>query len=230
MKIYTILLILAMLLFTACAQQSPQVDITDADDTSDTSDTTDSGDTPDADDTSDGTTDADDTTDDSGDDTLDSGETTDADDTSGTDDTTDTGDTTDADDTTGSDDTAGADDTTDADDTADADGTTDADDTAEEEDNGSITNVIISNLKFVPADITIPAGRTVRWTHDNTYAGSTNIYHQLNFYYDGASEARSDRLSLGDTWEYTFTKPGEYWYMDVIHKTMRGNIIVEEVE
>lgn len=73
----------------------------------------------------------------------------------------------------------------------------------------NVVEVILQNLSFNPKELTIPAGTTVRFVnkdaldHDVVQARPDQVRsRQFGF--------QSSTLKSGDTWEYTFDKPGEY--------------------
>ncbi len=76
---------------------------------------------------------------------------------------------------------------------------------------------------FVPNNLVIKAGETVRWTN------SDNIAHLFaSFSIIGKGGLFTPNIDPGTHWEYTFTEPGEYYYLCFIHKGMIGKIRVEE--
>jgi len=94
-----------------------------------------------------------------------------------------------------------------------------------------IAKISIEDIRFKPSDITIEKDYTVVWEHEDTYQGNEKIIHQITIYPPLNSKVntiRSPRLFLGDSFNYTFTESGEYWYIDLIFKQhMRGYITVE---
>lgn len=87
--------------------------------------------------------------------------------------------------------------------------------------------VRIASLSFIPKELTIPAGTTVRWVMEDT-----GTFH---FVVQGAPRAADDpafesiRLDPGDDYTYTFDEPGTYTYHCSNHSVaMRdAKIIVE---
>lgn len=78
--------------------------------------------------------------------------------------------------------------------------------------------VAIKNLAFSPANLTIAKGDTVTWTNDDSVAHTIASK-------DGTLNSKS--LSKGDTYSYTFDKPGVYDYFCSIHPNMTGKITVK---
>ncbi|HEY3644448.1 MAG TPA: cupredoxin family copper-binding protein [Gammaproteobacteria bacterium] len=83
---------------------------------------------------------------------------------------------------------------------------------------GPTVQVSIFNYKFDSETVTIKAGTTVTWTNkdeiphtvastDKTFKGSAG-------------------LDTGDSYSYTFDKPGTYKYYCTLHPFMTGTIVV----
>lgn len=100
-----------------------------------------------------------------------------------------------------------------------------------------VTSVLVDNVhiidapkakrrkvnKFVPDNIVIRSGETVRWVnHDK----NTHVIGTFDFLSDG--QFFNPKLSPGREFEHTFSKPGEYYYICYIHRSMIGKILVEE--
>ena len=79
-------------------------------------------------------------------------------------------------------------------------------------------HVSIKSFKFVPADVSIKVGDTVVWTNEDSAAhtveSSDNVF-------------RSDELSKGDTFSFTFSKAGKHDYSCGIHPSMHGSVTVQ---
>ena len=80
--------------------------------------------------------------------------------------------------------------------------------------------VRMENMQFVPAEIRIKAGDTVRWISTEKRG-----YHTVLFKAEGLDE--SEPLFSGDTWQHTFDQAGSYDYVCGPHPDMRGQVIVE---
>lgn len=78
--------------------------------------------------------------------------------------------------------------------------------------------VNIFNYKFDPETLTVPAGTTVTWTNKDeiphTVASSDKTFQG------------SGGLDTGDSYSYTFTKPGTYSYYCTLHPFMKGKVVV----
>ena len=81
---------------------------------------------------------------------------------------------------------------------------------------GKTIDVSIKDFAFEPASLTVSAGDTVRWTNLDT---ATHTVKGSGF--------ESQALREGDSYEYVFTKAGNYVYECSIHPSMQGNIMVE---
>ena len=80
--------------------------------------------------------------------------------------------------------------------------------------------VNIDNFAFGPAAITVAAGTKVTWTnrddepHTVTSADDPKLF-------------RSAALDTGDSFSFTFDKPGTYKYFCSIHPQMTGTVVVQ---
>jgi plastocyanin len=79
-------------------------------------------------------------------------------------------------------------------------------------------SVEISDSKFLPPTLTVPAGATVRWINrdeeTHTVTSTTELF-------------KSGGLNLEDEYTYTFTTPGEYPYTCALHDFMHGIVVVK---
>ncbi|HYP26707.1 MAG TPA: cupredoxin domain-containing protein [Blastocatellia bacterium] len=83
------------------------------------------------------------------------------------------------------------------------------------------TTVRISNFKFAPQQITVPAGTTVVWVNEN---GRHTVEADKG-------EFKSPVLTEGKSFEFKFDKPGRYAYHCGFHgeaggKDMAGTVVV----
>ena len=83
---------------------------------------------------------------------------------------------------------------------------------------GKLVAVDIENFKFVPSAANIKVGDTVVWTNKDSAAHTVESS-------DGT--LKSDELSEGDTYRFTFAKPGAYNYICGIHPSMKGSVTVQ---
>ena len=79
--------------------------------------------------------------------------------------------------------------------------------------------VKLENYAFAPAELTVKAGTTVRWTN-----GEKRVSHLILFTGPGGFE--SDRIFPGESWERRFDKPGRYPYTCGPHPEMKGLVVV----
>ena len=82
------------------------------------------------------------------------------------------------------------------------------------------TAVAIDNFSFAPATLTIPVGTTVRWTNHDDDAHTVASA-------DGPKVLSSPPLDTGDSYDFTFAKPGTYRYFCSIHPEMQATIVVQ---
>jgi len=79
------------------------------------------------------------------------------------------------------------------------------------------TAVNISDFKFNPATLSVPAGTTVTWTNQDeephTVAAKDGSFH-------------SPAMDTHATYSFTFTTPGSYDYICSIHPFMTGTVVV----
>jgi plastocyanin len=81
-------------------------------------------------------------------------------------------------------------------------------------------DVLAANLTFRPGTLTVPVGTTVTWHIDQPDAHhnvvSTNAPVSFN---SGAPVGKG-------TFSFTFTQPGTYNYVCLVHPTMTGKVVV----
>ncbi len=81
------------------------------------------------------------------------------------------------------------------------------------------TNVEMMGYAFQPATLTISTGDTVTWTNHDTAPHNVVVT-------DGPEKFTSPTLQKGQTYSYTFTKPGTYSYYCSIHPDMKASVTV----
>jgi plastocyanin len=97
---------------------------------------------------------------------------------------------------------------------------------SEKDDNGpgntdnnvpGVREVNMSNTSFLPSQVTITAGTTVKWTNGSsmphTVTSSSGLFNQ--------------HLNVGETFSYTFTTAGSYSYTCTLHPGMDGVVTVQ---
>ena len=80
--------------------------------------------------------------------------------------------------------------------------------------------VMIQNFAFAPAALVVKVGTTVTWTNRDTDA------HTVTSQGGNGGPLASAALSTGQSYSYTFTKPGTYSYLCTIHPFMTATVTV----
>ncbi len=79
-------------------------------------------------------------------------------------------------------------------------------------------SVKIENFAFVPQVVTVSPGTTVTWTNvdedPHTVTANDKGFH-------------SAAMDGGDTFSFTFTRPGDFAYFCTLHPHMTGKVIVK---
>ena len=81
-------------------------------------------------------------------------------------------------------------------------------------------DVAIEGYKFMPAEVTIRVGDSVRWSNREKRTS-----HSVLFPSENALE--SPRLFPGEDWQRAFDKPGVFDYRCGPHEEMKGRVVVE---
>jgi amicyanin len=79
--------------------------------------------------------------------------------------------------------------------------------------------VSMKNIAFDPKSVTVKVGQKVTWTNDE------GVQH--NVVAEKGEDFKSDLLSEGQTFSYTFDKAGTVTYECTIHPGMEGTVVVE---
>jgi len=85
-----------------------------------------------------------------------------------------------------------------------------------------VVTVVIKDYKFIPQDISIKPGQTIRWENQEK-----RQYHSVWFQALGEEEP-ADYLFPDDSYERRFDATGTFPYRCGPHPEMTGNIIVAE--
>ena len=80
--------------------------------------------------------------------------------------------------------------------------------------------VSIVNFSFSPKKVTVDAGATVTWTNNDSTQHDVTSTNGPDVTASTTSTFASGTMNQGDTFRYTFTKPGTYYYECTIHATM----------
>lgn len=80
-----------------------------------------------------------------------------------------------------------------------------------------VYTVHIKNFSYKPTPLQITVGETVKFVNDDQEAHTVTATDKS---FDSAG------LDTGDTWSYTFKKPGRYAYFCALHPWMKAVIVV----
>jgi plastocyanin len=80
--------------------------------------------------------------------------------------------------------------------------------------------VAIRDYKFVPAEVRIKAGDTVKWRNREKRTSHSVLFPAEN-------GLESERMFPDETWQRSFTQPGSYNYRCGPHEEMKGLVVVE---
>jgi plastocyanin len=80
--------------------------------------------------------------------------------------------------------------------------------------------VVINDFTFGPATLTVAAGTKVVWTNDD--ADPHTVVSETD-----PKLFKSPPLDTGETFAFTFDKPGTYRYFCSVHPHMQGTVVVQ---
>jgi plastocyanin len=80
--------------------------------------------------------------------------------------------------------------------------------------------VTIQDYKFLPAEVRIKAGDTVKWINREKRTSHSVLFPAEN-------GLESERFFPDESWQRTFAKPGNYSYRCGPHEEMKGLVVVE---
>lgn len=86
---------------------------------------------------------------------------------------------------------------------------------------GDVVEVRIEGYQYRPAEVSIKAGDSVRWTNHEKRTS-----HSIVFPAEGGME--SERMFPEESWQRLFDKPGRYVYRCGPHPEMEGVVLVAE--
>lgn len=78
--------------------------------------------------------------------------------------------------------------------------------------------VAIQNFAFSPATVTVKAGTTITWTNRDSDAHTVTAMPAGSFH--------SPTLNTGQSFQHTFTAPGQFDYLCTIHPFMTATVVV----
>lgn len=87
---------------------------------------------------------------------------------------------------------------------------------------GEAVQVVAQNTTFIPQTISVPAGGTITWTNEDSFA------HNVTKQSGPGSEFASDTMREGDTFTQKFDTAGTIAYVCTIHPQQTGTITVEK--
>jgi amicyanin len=99
---------------------------------------------------------------------------------------------------------------------------------SQSEDNSSVKDAVATNkvdivdYAYSPKTITVKAGTTVTWTNQDS------VKHDITSDTESADAPKSELLAKGESYSFTFTKPGTYTVHCTPHPYMHGIIVVTE--
>lgn len=88
---------------------------------------------------------------------------------------------------------------------------------------GEVT-IIIENYAFNPPEITISRGTTVTWVNQDLF--DHQVTNDATTSYERGAIFKSDPLSEGESYAFTFNTSGTYPYYCAIHPFMKATITV----
>jgi amicyanin len=81
--------------------------------------------------------------------------------------------------------------------------------------------IFISNFKYIPDTLTVPAGTKVTWTNQDDMPHTVTSTAK-------PKALDSEALDTDAQFSYIFTEPGTYDYLCTVHPKMAGRVIVEK--
>ena len=94
----------------------------------------------------------------------------------------------------------------------------------------SATNVTIQNFAFTPQTLTVKVGTTVTWTNNDSAPHTVTSASSMSTSATRTGLFDSGTLNPGQTFSFTFAKPGTYFYECTIHfamPSMHAKVVVK---
>lgn len=97
-------------------------------------------------------------------------------------------------------------------------------------------SVTLKEMKYSPAVLTVATGTLVTWTNAEAMGHTVTPTDKAQWGTEGSDPAPAKWLQNGQSWSFTFTKPGTYKYYCIPHASkgadgeyrgMAGTVIVE---
>jgi plastocyanin len=79
--------------------------------------------------------------------------------------------------------------------------------------------IVVREIKFQPAVLTVKVGDTVEWRNDDIVPHTATSTAQPKKFDSGI-------LPVGSSWKYVVTKRGTYFYTCTLHPNMKAELIV----
>lgn len=94
---------------------------------------------------------------------------------------------------------------------------------------GAPATVTMQGFAFSPHILTVTAGTTVTWTNNDSAVHNVVSADGIGLNANPTSTFNSGSMNPGATFSFTFSKPGTYFYVCTIHKTipaMHAEVVV----
>jgi plastocyanin len=95
---------------------------------------------------------------------------------------------------------------------------------AKDKKSGPRTQVTMKNTQFEPKSVTVKKGGTVEWTNEDSVGHDVTKESGPGPTFKSGS---AGGMSKGDTYEQTFTTPGQVKYVCTVHPGMEGTVTVK---
>jgi plastocyanin len=95
---------------------------------------------------------------------------------------------------------------------------------------GGTAAVVIKSFAYTPQTITVKAGTTVTWTNQDSVQHTVTSTDGISTSANVTSAFDSGLFNQGQTFSFTFSKAGTYFYECTIHRAqpaMHGEVIVQ---
>lgn len=95
---------------------------------------------------------------------------------------------------------------------------------------GGTAAVVIKSFAYTPQTITVKAGTTVTWTNQDSAQHTVTSTDGISTSANVTNAFDSGLFNQGQTFSFTFSKAGTYFYECTIHKAqpaMHGEVIVQ---
>jgi plastocyanin len=79
--------------------------------------------------------------------------------------------------------------------------------------------IVIKNMAYAQPKLTVSVGETVKWVNEDSAPHTVTTT-------SGPEKFDSGNLEKGESWSFTFTKPGTYSYYCAVHPDMKAQITV----